>query len=54
MSTDTSANRTWQTLSTQADSMATLNQLFSQQSNRGLQYRVAACNMIMDFSKQKN
>ena len=53
MSTDTSANRTWQTLSTQADSMATLNQLFSQQSNRGLQYRVAACDMIMDFSKQK-
>ena len=42
MSTDTSANRTWQTLSTQADSMATLNQLFSQQSNRGSQYRVAA------------
>lgn len=53
MSTDTSANRTWQTLSTQADSMATLNQLFSQQSNRGSQYRVAACDMIMDFSKQK-
>ncbi len=37
MSTDTSANRTWQTLSAQADSMATLNQLFSQQSNRGSQ-----------------
>ena len=29
MSTDTSANRTWQTLSTQADSMPTLNQLLA-------------------------
>ena len=32
MSTDTSANRTWQTLSTQADSMARLINCFSQQS----------------------
>lgn len=53
MSTVTSAHSTWQTLCHQAASMATLNQLFAQETNRGTHYRVTACDMVMDFSKQK-
>lgn len=53
MSTVTNAHSTWQTLCDQATSIATLNQLFTQEPNRGAHYRVSACDMVMDFSKQK-
>lgn len=49
----TNKTQIWQRLNDLATQMPTLQQLFAENSERGAQFTAHACDIVMDFSKQK-